>query len=202
MIPEIYGVNGFLRETAQRYADQGYAVLALDILWRLGRNVELSYEGAENDRAHAHHRAFDYESAVVDLQAGIDALRARPECTGKVGVVGFCLGGTLAYLATARCDADAAVGYYGTRIHNFLDDASKIDRPLLLHFGELDHTTPPQEMARIVPAIGSNPHVTHHVYKGAGHAFANHMRPDRYHEPMTLAADARTFAFFGSELGA
>ncbi|HXF33513.1 MAG TPA: dienelactone hydrolase family protein [Candidatus Acidoferrales bacterium] len=201
MIPEIYGVNGYLRETAQRYADRGYTVLALDIFWRLERNVQLSYEGADNKRAHALHEIFDYDASIADMQAGTDALRALPECTGKVGIVGFCLGGTLAYLAAARCEVDAAVGYYGTTIHDFLEDAPKIRRPLLLHFGELDHTTPPELMARIVPAIEPNPHVTHYVYEGAGHSFANHTRDYRFHESATAAADARTFALFGTELG-
>jgi carboxymethylenebutenolidase len=126
----------------------------------------------------------------------VSHVRARTECNGRVGVIGFCLGGTMAYLSVARTDADAAVGYYGTRIHNFLDDAKAIDRPLILHFGERDHTTPPELMARILPAIAGNPNVTPYVYPNAVHAFANHGRSDTYNEAATTLADGRTFSLF------
>lgn len=201
MIPEIFGVNQPLRETARRFAEQGYVVLALDIFWRLERNIDLGYDELGYKKAFAYHAEFDYDVGVSDMQAGIDLLRMRPECSGTVGVVGFCLGGTMAYLAAARCDAQAAVGYYGTRIQNFLDDAPKIKRPLILHFGELDHTTPPEIMARILPAIEPNPHITKYVYEGAGHAFANHRRADTYREEVTRQADDQTFAFFKKWLG-
>ena len=120
-----------------------------------------------------------------------------PECNGKVGVVGFCLGGTMAYLAASRTDADAAVGYYGTRIHLFTAEGKTIARPLILHFGELDHTTPPELLqGQILPAIAGNPNVQPFVYPGMVHAFANHRRPDTYDEAVTKVADARTFAHF------
>ena len=196
MIPEIFGVNQPLREAARRFADQGYTVLVLDIFWRLAPNIELGYDEASYKKAFAYHADFDYDVGVLDMQAGIDHLRARDECSGTVGVVGYCLGGTMAYLAAARCDSDAAVGYYGTRIHNFLDDAASIERPLILHFGEIDHTTPPEIMARILPAIDPNPHITNYIYKGAGHAFANHRRAETYQAAVTREADERTFAFF------
>lgn len=201
MIPEIFGVNQPLREIARRYAEQGYVVLALDIFWRLERNIDLDYDELGYKKAFAYHAAFDYDTGVADMQAGIDLLRARPECSGTVGVVGFCLGGTMAYLAAARSDAEAAVGYYGTRIQNFLDDAKNIERPLILHFGETDHTTPPELMAQILPAVEPNPNVKTYVYDGAGHAFANHRRPDTYRDQATKLADSRTFAFFGERLG-
>ncbi len=196
MIPEIFGVNQPIREIARRFAEQGYVVLALDIFWRLERNIDLGYDEVGCKKAFAYHADFDYDIGVTDMQAGIDLLRARPECSGTVGVVGFCLGGTMAYLAAARCDAEAAVGYYGTRIQNFLDDAPRIKRPLILHFGEVDHTTPPEIMAQILPATKPNPFTTTYVYEGAGHAFANHRRADTYQEETTRKADGRTFPFF------
>ena len=196
MIPEIFGVNQPLREVAQRFSDHGYTVLLLDIFWRLAPNIELGYDKASYKEAFAYHEAFDYDVGVLDIQTGIDHLRAREECSGTVGVVGFCLGGTMAYLAAARCDSEAAVGYYGTRIQNFLDNAASIERPLILHFGEIDHTTPPEIMAQILPAIEPNPHITKYIYKSAGHAFANHRRAETYHAEVTHEADARTFSFF------
>jgi carboxymethylenebutenolidase len=197
MIPEIFGINLPLREMAARYASEGFAVLVLDIFSRMKRDVDLDYDDAGHDKGRALHKAFDYVIGVKDLQAGVSFLRARAECNGKVGVVGFCLGGTMAYLAAARTDADAAVGYYGTRIHWFTDDAKNIDKPLILHFGELDHTTPPDLLqGQILPAIKGNANVQAFVYPGMVHAFANHRRPDTYNEAVTKVADTRTFAHF------
>ena len=200
MIPEIYGVNRFLRETAQRFAEAGYSVLAIDIFWRLARNVDLQYAGEEKRRANALHDDFDYALGVKDVQSAVTALRRHAACTGTVGVTGYCLGGTLAYLAAARTDAEAAAGYYGTRIHDFLEDGPRIAKPLLLHFGELDHNTPPERLEQIRAATGSNRHVTEFVYAGAKHAFANHIRPDRYHPAAARLADERTLSFFGAAL--
>src|SRR5215207_3290426 len=135
-------------------------------------------------------------------EAVVSQLRGRSECNGKVGVVGFCLGGTVAYLAMAHTDADAAVGYYGTRIHNFLDAAARIRRPLMLHFGGRDHTTPPEIMDRIAPALEGNDQIIIHVHAEAGHAFTNHFRPDRYNAAATQRADEETFSFFRRTLEA
>src|SRR5436190_2439958 len=197
MIPEIFGINLPLREIAARYAQEGFAVLVLDIFSRMERGVDLDYGDEGHAKGRALHKAFDYAIGVKDMQAGISHLRRLPECNGKVGVVGFCLGGTMAYLAASRTDADAAVGYYGTRIHLFTEEGKAIARPLILHFGELDHTTPPELLqGQILPAIAGNPNVQPFVYPGMVHAFANHRRPDTYSEAVTKVADRRTFAHF------
>jgi carboxymethylenebutenolidase len=203
MIPEIFGINLPLREIAARYASEGFVVMTVDIFSRMERDVDLEYDEPGHAKGRALHQAFDYDLGVKDMQACISALRARPECNGKVGVVGFCLGGTMAYLAVARTDADAAVGYYGTRIHWFTKEATSIARPLVLHFGELDHTTPPELLqGQILPAIAGNPDVQAFVYPNMVHAFANHRRPDTYNEGATRQADARTFSHFRKWLGA
>ncbi len=197
MIPEIFGINLPLREMAARYASEGFAVLVLDIFSRLERDVDLEYDDPGHAKGRALHKAFDYATGVKDMEAGISFLRARPECNGKVGVVGFCLGGTMAYLAASRTDVDAAVGYYGTRIHPFTAEGKGISKPLILHFGELDHTTPPELLqGQILPAIAGNSNVQAFVYPKMVHAFANHRRPDTYDEAVTKTADARTFAHF------
>jgi carboxymethylenebutenolidase len=197
MIPEIFGINLPLREMAARYAGEGFAVLVLDIFSRLERDVDLDYGEEGHAKGRALHKAFDYATGVKDMQAGVTHLRGLPECNGRVGVVGFCLGGTMAYLAASRTDVEAAVGYYGTRIHLFTAEGKDIARPLILHFGELDHTTPPELLqGQILPAIAGNPHVQPFVYPGMVHAFANHRRPDTYDAAATKQADARTFAHF------
>lgn len=196
MIPEIFGVNAPLREIAARYASEGFVVLVLDIFWRLKRGVDLGYDKTSYKEAFELHAAFDYPTAMKDVQSAITALRARKECNGHVGLVGFCLGGTIAYLAASRTDSEASVGYYGTRIQNFLSDGPRISRPLMLHFGERDHTTPPELLVNILDSVKDNPSVSSYVYPDVGHAFANHHRADTYHEATTRLADGRTFAFF------
>ena len=200
MIPEMYGLTQPLLEVAARFSEQGYVVTLVDIFWRLGPSIVLGYDKAGSDQARVYHNAFDYGLGLKDVRSAVTHLRKRPECNGKVGVVGYCLGGTIAYLAAARTDADASSSYYGTRIQNFLDDAKNIGHPLQLHFGELDHTTPPEILARITRAIAGNSHVSNHVHLGAGHTFANHRRPDRYHAAETARADAQTFEMFRREL--
>lgn len=201
MIPEIFGVNAPLREIAARYAEEGFVVLVLDIFWRLRRGVELGYDKESYKDAFALHAAFDYPTAVKDVQSAVTWLRGRAECNGRVGVVGFCLGGTMAYLAAARTDADAAVGYYGTRIQLFLEDGPNIAKPLILHFGERDHTTPPDMLGKILGAVEGNAQVEAIIHPDVGHAFANHHRADTYDETTTRRADARTFSFFRQWLG-
>jgi carboxymethylenebutenolidase len=196
MIPEMYGLTQPLRETATRFSEQGFVVALVDIFWRLGPSIVLGYDKAGSDQARVYHNAFDYDLGLKDVQSVVTHLRTRPECSGRVGVVGYCLGGTVAYLAAARTDADASVGYYGTRIQNFLGDAANIDHPLLLHFGERDHTTPPEILRQIMLAVAGNKLVTARVHPEAGHAFANHRRPDRYHAAATEHADMQTFDLF------
>jgi carboxymethylenebutenolidase len=197
MIHEIFGINLPLREIAALFATEGFAVLTVDVFSRMERGLDLDYGEEGHAKGRAMHKAFDYATGVKDLQAGISFLRARPECNGKVGVTGFCLGGTMAYLAASRTDAEAAVGYYGTRIHLFTAEGKDISKPLILHFGELDHTTPPELLqGQILPAIKDNPNVQAFVYPGLVHAFANHRRPDTYNAEVTKVANTRTFAHF------
>jgi carboxymethylenebutenolidase len=201
MIPEIFGLNVGLRQCADLFADQGYAVLAPDIFWRLERNVQLGYDETGYKKAFALHHAFDYDQGVADMNDVIEWLRNQTFCTGRMCVTGFCLGGTMSYLAASRCDIDAAAGYYGTRIQNFLGDAATIDRPLLLHFGREDHTTPPEILNPILGAIDGNHNVTPYIYDGAGHAFANPGRPETYKEAVAELAHGRTFALFDQVTG-
>jgi len=201
MIPEMYGVNAYLREVAARYVAHGYLVLAIDVLWRIEHNLVLKYDGPDSAAAHAYHDRFDFADGVSDMRAAIARLRTHPHANGRVGAVGFCLGGTMAYLAAARCGADAAVAYYGSRIVEFLDEASGIAAPLEMHLGALDATIPPAALAQLRATTAPNRTIATYVYDDAVHAFANHLRPDRYHPLATAQAEARTFALFDRVLG-
>ncbi|MDM0005862.1 dienelactone hydrolase family protein, partial [Variovorax sp. J22G73] len=123
---EIFGVNHTMREIADYYAEEGYVALVPDLFWRQEPDVELGYSEADWQRAFALYGGFDEAKGMADMQSAIDVLRARAEVPGKkVGVLGFCLGGKLAYLAACRTDSDAAVGYYGVGIDAALDEADK-----------------------------------------------------------------------------
>jgi carboxymethylenebutenolidase len=200
MIPEIFGINRSLLDMAEGFARQGFVVLALDIFWRLQPNTNLGYAPEDFTVARRLHTQFDYAPGVRDMQAGIDTLRRHPSCNGKVGVVGYCLGGTMAYLAAARTDSDASSGYYGTRIDKFLDEGRTIGRPLMLHLGRLDHRTPPPIMGAILAAIEGNTNAQPFIYENARHGFGNHTRPDVYDAEAMQTANERSVAFFRKHL--
>jgi carboxymethylenebutenolidase len=198
---EIFGVNKTMRDVADYYAEEGYVVLVPDIFWRQEPNVELGYTEADWKRAFGFFQGFDQAKGMQDIQTAITALRGRPEVTGgKVGVLGFCLGGKLAYLAATRTDADVAVGYYGVGIEAALGEAEKITKPLVLHIAELDQFCPPEARATIVQGLQGNPHVTLHVYPGVDHAFAR-VGGDHYHRPSALMAHERTIAALKRAMG-
>jgi carboxymethylenebutenolidase len=115
---EIFGINAYIRDVAEYYAEEGYVVLAPDLFWRLERDVDLSDSAADWQKAFDLYQRFDVNAGVADITAAVHTLRARPEVVGKVGALGFCLGGLLAYLAAARAGVDVAVGYYGVGIEH------------------------------------------------------------------------------------
>src|SRR5882724_3901195 len=113
---EIFGINPYIREVADYYAEEGYVVLAPDLFWRLEKDVDLGYTETEWKKAFDLLQRFDVDKGMDDVTAAVRTLRTRSEVTGKVGALGFCLGGRLAYLAAARSGVDCAAGYYGVTI--------------------------------------------------------------------------------------
>ena len=198
---EIFGVNRTMREVADSYAEEGYVVLVPDLFWRQEPGVELGYGEADWQRAFALYGGFDEAKGMEDMQSAIDALRGRPEVTGgKVGVLGFCLGGKLAYLAACRTDADAVVGYYGVGIDAALEEADRIRCPLTLHIAELDKFCPPAARERIVQTLEGRPGVSLHVYPGMDHAFAR-TGGEHFHKPSALMAHERSIATLKGAIG-
>jgi carboxymethylenebutenolidase len=198
---EIFGINHTMREVADYYAEEGYVTLVPDLFWRQQPDVELGYSEAGWQRAFGFYQGFDEAKGMEDMQASISALRARPEVSGaKVGVLGFCLGGKLAYLAACRTDADVSVGYYGVGIEAALDEADQIKRPLTLHIAELDKFCPPGARERIVQALRGRPGVTLHVYPGVDHAFAR-AGGEHFHKPSALMAHERSIAALKAAIG-
>lgn len=173
LVQEIFGVNAFIREVADRYAQEGFVVLAPDLFWRQQAGVQLGYTPQDWQKAFEFYKGFDEDKGVQDIAATLAALRARPEVDGAgAAVLGFCLGGKLAYLAACRTDAQICVSYYGVGIERNLDEAKNIRGQLLLHLAELDQYCPAQARASIVGQLTGRPGIALHIYPGVDHAFA------------------------------
>ena len=193
---EIFGVNKTMRDVADAYAAEGYVVLVPDIFWRQEPNVELGFTEADWQRAFAFYGRFDEAKGMEDIQTAISTLRARPEVKNqKVGTVGFCLGGKLAYLAACRTDADVSVGYYGVGIDAALGEADNVKKPLVLHIAELDKFCPPEARDNILKTLAGRPHITLDVYPGQDHAFAR-VGGDHYDKASADLAHERTIGAF------
>ena len=201
VIQEIFGVNAVMRTVADEFAARGYFALCPDLFWRLEPGVQLTdHTDAEWKRAFDLMGRFDQDAGVKDIQNSIDYLRhSVTGCTGKVGAVGYCLGGLLAYLTAARTDADASVGYYGVNIQDKLGEAAKIRKPLMLHIAAKDEYVPPEAQKKIVEGLKGNALVTVHTYPEMNHAFA---RPGGAHYDKACAdlANGRTSTFFRQHL--
>jgi carboxymethylenebutenolidase len=173
VIQEIFGVNAVVRLVADRLAVEGFLAIAPDLFWRIEPGVDITDKSqAEWDKAFALMNAFDTDLGVDDIQATIDAARADSQCTGQVGAVGYCLGGRLAFLTATRTDIDAAVGYYGVSIDQYLAEADKLTCPLVLHIAEEDGFVPKDAQARIIAGLKNRPQVEVFTYPGRDHAFA------------------------------
>ena len=200
VLQEIFGVNEGMRAICDDLAAAGFVALCPDLFWRIAPGIELT-DKTEADLARAFdlYGRFDVEKGVGDIQAAISALRSRPECAGKVGAVGYCLGGLLAYLAATRTDCDAAAGYYGVDIKSYLDENAAIRAPLMLHVAEADEFVNAEEQARVRAALAANPLATLHSYPGMGHAFAR-IGGAHYDATAAALANDRTIAFFREHL--
>lgn len=204
LFQEIFGINDNIRGLAERLAAAGFLVLAPDMFWRIQPRFERKDEsGLEDGMAMV--GQLDFGLAAADMTATLAHLRALPGCNGKAGGVGFCLGGTLAYLfaANARVDGrgpDAVVSYYGSGIHSMLDMADRIECPILFHYGAQDPYIPTEQIDAIEQAVGSRDGVTLLRYD-AGHAFSNWDAPSMYNAAAAELAWGRTLDFFGQHLG-
>jgi len=172
VIQEIFGVNENIKQVANWLAGQGYLAVAPDLFWRIEPNVALTDQSEEEwQKAFALMNAFDGDQGVKDIQAAIDHARTLDGGNGKVGALGFCLGGRMAYLAATRSSADASIGYYGVGIQDILDEAANITKPLILHIACEDDFVPAEAQAAIHAGLDDNPQVTLFDYAGQDHAF-------------------------------
>jgi carboxymethylenebutenolidase len=198
VLQEIFGVNDYMRSVADWYAAHGFVAICPDLFWRIERGIQLSGSGDDWNKAIDLYQRLD-EAKAVDDSAAMNFLRQHAACNGRVGAVGFCLGGNLAYLLSVRFKPDCAVGYYGVSIEKSLDEAKNLTSPLLLHVAGQDNFCPPEAQAAIHAALDSNPLVTIHDYPEREHAFG---RPggEHYHPADAELANLRSIEFLVKHL--
>ncbi len=199
ILSEVYNVNHWVREVADGYAEKGYLCLAPDLYWRQEPGRYLNYNPHDQQIARGLGYSMDLDAFTGDMRDYVKTLTDRSDCTGKVGTVGYCLGGKLVYLAMARGLADAGVGYYAVQLDKFLDDAANIARPLMLHFAELDEHVPQTTVALVKGATAGNANVTIYDYLGADHGFNRHGYPPFHPEAAKVALE-RSLAFLARHL--
>jgi carboxymethylenebutenolidase len=199
VIQEIFGVNAGIRSKCDEWAAAGYLALAPDLFWRLEPGITLDPDVPEQmQRALGLMGRFDQKLGVADIDATIRTARARIG-GGKVGVVGFCLGGRLAFMTALETAVDASVCYYGVGIDGLLAGAARLSHPVLLHVPTADHFVPPAAQQAIHAGLDGHPLVTLHDYVGLDHGFAA-QGGRRRNEQGARLADGRTAEFFARHL--
>ena len=173
LIQEIFGVNDSMKETARQVADQGYHVLVPDLFWRLEPGIDLTDKTeAEFNQALAYMRQFNQAKGIADLKATVAYARTMDGSNGKVGTMGYCLGGRLAMMMATDSDADVNISYYGVGLDGLLGGLDHVAAPLLLHIADEDGFFPAEGRAKVVEAAKALPHVHAYTYPKADHAFA------------------------------
>ncbi len=191
VIQEIFGVNKHIRSVCDGFAADGYAALAPALYDRETPGAELDYDTAGITRGREIRAKVGWDNPMRDIAAALKALAP----VGRIGTVGYCWGGSLSWLAATRLQVACAVCYYGGQIIDFKDE--KPGCPVLIHFGETDHSISMDDVAAIRAA---QPGVPVHVYPGAGHGFNCDMRAD-FHPASADLARERTLAFFAEHVG-
>lgn len=205
LLQYICGVNKVMRDLADDFASKGWLVAVPDLFWRQQPRITLLDDPskpnpAEQQRALALNDGFRDEPAVLDMQATLAFLRQHPSCDGRVGTLGYCLGGRLSVLLAMRSDVDCAVSYYGVNLDHYLGEAGNLRKPLLMHMAEKDVLVPPAVREKVVAGLGGRPGVTIDVHPGVNHAFALVGGPN--YAPETAArANAASEAFLRRHIG-
>lgn len=201
LFQEIFGVNRHIRAVAEQYAQLGFVVLTPDVFWRQAPRESFAYVGDEAARARDILLRADMTEIVADLNGSVCTLRERPEVTGGVGALGFCIGGRLAYLAAAAGLVDAAACYYGGGIQDQLQKAAAVRCPMLFHYGETDPMIPLAAVERVRAAFADRDTAKFFVYPGASHGF-NCWERASYKPLAAMQAHGRTVLHFARHLAA
>ncbi|MGH7067634.1 MAG: dienelactone hydrolase family protein [Acetobacteraceae bacterium] len=173
VIQEIFGVNEVMRAIADGLAAEGYAAICPDLFWRIEPGIQITDKTeAEWKRAFELFQTFDQVKGIEDVKAAVAAARTLPGSNGKVGTMGYCLGGRLAFMMAEQSDADVNVSYYGVALDNLLAGLARVRKPLVVHIADQDEFFPAEGRAKLVAALKGRPEIKSFVYPNANHAFA------------------------------
>ena len=192
LITAIFGIDDEMKELSDAWAADGFIVSVPDIFWRV-----MPGPTADMEKAFGRYNAFDFDKGLLDIEDLMKDLRGRPQCNGKVGVIGFCFGGRYAHLSASRFGADAAGAFHGTMIGEHLDEVDKVKCPVSFHFGAEDPVVPMEEVDRIKAAYGGRDNADIGVYDGASHNFSMPHK-EGYNEAAATASRAAVLKAFQS----
>jgi carboxymethylenebutenolidase len=200
VLQELFGVNADIRKTCDELAEQGFVAVAPDLFWRQEPGIDLNVT-SEADWQHGLrlYQAYDRDAGVRDIQDTLKAVAKLPECTGKIGVQGYCLGALMTFLTAVRAQVNAAVAYHGADTEKYLGEVQNLHAPLLMHLGEEDEFISKAAQAQIKAALAGKANATVYSYPGQRHAFARH-NGTHYNAAAAALANGRTSEFLQREL--
>jgi carboxymethylenebutenolidase len=200
VLRELFGVNADIRKTCDEVAEQGFIAVAPDLFWRQEPGVDL---GVTSDADWQHglrlYQAYDRDAGARDIKDTLDTVAKLPDCTGKVAVLGYCLGALMTFLTAVRYGADAAVAYHGGDTEKYLGEVDGLNAPLLMHLAEEDEFISKAAQAEIKATLAKKPNTTVYSYPGQNHAFSRHGGAHYNAEAAALARE-RTYAFLNRRL--
>jgi carboxymethylenebutenolidase len=200
VLQELFGVNADIRKTCDELAEQGFIAVAPDLFWRQEPGVDLSVT-SEADWQHGLrlYQAYDRNAGARDVKDTVDAVAELPDCTGKVAVLGYCLGALMTFLTAVRYDVDAAVAYHGGDTEKYLGELDGLHAPLLMHLADEDEFISKAAQTEIKVALASKPNATVYSYSGQHHAFTRH-NGMHYNAAAATLANRRTSEFLHQHL--
>jgi carboxymethylenebutenolidase len=200
VLQELFGVNADIRKTCDELAEQGFIAVAPDLFWRQEPGVDLNHwSDAEWKKGLALYAGYNRNKGVLDIADTAHAAGQLDGASGKVAVMGFCLGGLMAFLTAARAKIDAAVAYHGGDTEKYLDEVGGITAPMLMHLAEEDEFISKEAQAKIKAALADRPNVEIYSYPGCNHAFARHTGT-HYNAAAAAMANRRTWQFLRDRL--
>lgn len=200
VLHEVFGVNNDMRESCRELAERGFIALAPDLFWRQEPGLDLSHWSQEEwEKGLALYHAYDRAQGAKDIAAVMRFAKSMQGSTGKVGVMGYCLGGLMTYLVSARYGSDASVAYYPGGADQYVSEAASVSAPIIVHLAEEDEFIPKQAQAAIREAFADKANAQTYSYAGQSHAFARHTGV-HYNAEAAARANGRTWEFLGSQL--
>ncbi|HEV3240172.1 MAG TPA: dienelactone hydrolase family protein [Casimicrobiaceae bacterium] len=200
VLQEVFGVNADIRKTCEELAALDFIAVAPDLFWRQEPGIDLDVR-SEADWQHGLrlYSTYDRDAGAKDVKDTATAAAELHGCTGKVAVLGYCLGGLMTFLTAVRYEVDAAVVYHGGDTEKYLDEADNLNAPLLMHLAEEDEFISKLAQQQIKAALANKPNATVYSYPGQHHAFARH-NGAHYNACAAALANGRTYEFLNREL--